>query len=217
MSKEDDNCLTAREATKWDGFHCCCRDKSSWTLPLIPGSFTQVTALWVPEHWWCAYLMILWRQEGRFASFKAVIETGFLEPPCQQPQSHWGLIFLNLDWSHHHNHKKSNIKPRHLSIKSNEESTGNLIYKEEKRDTDVENKCMNSKGKERDGMNWEIGIDIYTSLTQCVKSVTNKNLLYSTGNFTLWWPKWEGNLKQRDKCASTADSLCSTAETNTTL
>ena len=45
---------------------------------------------------------------------------------------------------------------------------------------------MNSKGKERDGMNWEIGIDIYTSLTQCVKSVTNKNRLYSTGNFTLW-------------------------------
>ena len=31
-------------------------------------------------------------------------------------------------------------------------------------------------------MNWEIGIDIYTLL--CVKQITNKNLLYSTGNST---------------------------------
>ena len=45
----------------------------------------------------------------------------------------------------------------------------------------------------------------------------NKSLLYSTGNFTLWWSKWEENLKQRDICVSTAESLCCTAETNTTL
>ena len=30
------------------------------------------------------------------------------------------------------------------------------------------------------GMNWEIGIDIYTTI--CIKLITNKNLLYSTGN-----------------------------------
>ena len=35
------------------------------------------------------------------------------------------------------------------------------------RDTDVENKCMNTKGgsgggHDSGGMNWEIGIDIYT-------------------------------------------------------
>ena len=31
------------------------------------------------------------------------------------------------------------------------------------RDTDVENKCMDTKGKKvGGGMNWEIGIDIYT-------------------------------------------------------
>ena len=29
------------------------------------------------------------------------------------------------------------------------------------RDTDVENKCMNTKGGKGGGMNWEIGIDIY--------------------------------------------------------
>ena len=34
-----------------------------------------------------------------------------------------------------------------------------------------------------DGMNWETGTDIYTSL--CVKQITNcENLLYSTGNYT---------------------------------
>jgi len=31
-------------------------------------------------------------------------------------------------------------------------------------------------------MNWEIGINIY--IIQYIKQITNKNLLYSTGNFT---------------------------------
>ena len=51
------------------------------------------------------------------------------------------------------------------------------------RDTDVENKCMDSKGGRWLGghgcsvvMNWEIGIDIYTLI--CIKWITNKNLLY---------------------------------------
>ena len=30
------------------------------------------------------------------------------------------------------------------------------------RETDVENKHMDTKGERGDGMNWEIGIDIYT-------------------------------------------------------
>ena len=33
-----------------------------------------------------------------------------------------------------------------------------------------------------EGINWEIGTDIYTLLY--IKSITNKNLLYSTGNST---------------------------------
>ena len=32
-------------------------------------------------------------------------------------------------------------------------------------------------------VNWEIGIDAYTLLLY-IKQITNKNLLYSTGNFT---------------------------------
>ena len=37
------------------------------------------------------------------------------------------------------------------------------------------------RGKEGGGINWEIGIDIYTLLY--IKWVTNKDLLYSTGNY----------------------------------
>ena len=35
------------------------------------------------------------------------------------------------------------------------------------RDTDVENNLMDTKGGRRGGMNWEIGIDMYTLL--CIK------------------------------------------------
>ena len=49
------------------------------------------------------------------------------------------------------------------------------------RDTDVEKKRMDTKGGKWQGgggggMNWEIGIDIYTLI--CIKQITNKNLLY---------------------------------------
>ena len=48
------------------------------------------------------------------------------------------------------------------------------------RDTDVENKHMDTKGGKRSGggggMNWEAGIDIYTLIG--IKQITNKNLLY---------------------------------------
>ena len=54
------------------------------------------------------------------------------------------------------------------------------------RDTDVENKRMDTKGGKwwggGGGMNWEIGIDMYTLI--CIKWLTNKNLLYKK-NFLL--------------------------------
>ena len=34
------------------------------------------------------------------------------------------------------------------------------------------------------GMNWKIGIDMYTLLILRIKQMTNENLLYSTGNST---------------------------------
>ena len=36
------------------------------------------------------------------------------------------------------------------------------------RDTDVENKLMDTEGEGRDGMNWEIGVDIHILLI-CLK------------------------------------------------
>ena len=41
---------------------------------------------------------------------------------------------------------------------------------------------MDTKGEEGSGRDWEIGIDIYTLLY--IKYITNKDLLYSTGNST---------------------------------
>ena len=39
------------------------------------------------------------------------------------------------------------------------------------------------QGGKEGGMNWEIGIDMYTLL--CIKQLTTENLLYSTGNSIL--------------------------------
>ena len=39
-----------------------------------------------------------------------------------------------------------------------------------------------ARRERRGGMNWEIGIDVYTLL--CVKQMTTETLLYSTGNST---------------------------------
>ena len=39
------------------------------------------------------------------------------------------------------------------------------------------------RGMAGGGMNWEIGIDIYTLL--CIKEITGENLLCSTGNSVL--------------------------------
>ena len=53
-------------------------------------------------------------------------------------------------------------------------------------DTDVENKCMDTKGGKPqwrgDGgvLNWAIGVDIYTLM--CIKLMTNKNLQYKQTN-----------------------------------
>ena len=52
------------------------------------------------------------------------------------------------------------------------------------RDTDRENKCMDTKGGKRGRVNWKIGIDIYTLLILCIKQITDKNLPQSTGNST---------------------------------
>ena len=57
--------------------------------------------------------------------------------------------------------------------------TKELIYKKRHRVTDVENKAIVLKGEKKEGMNWEIGIGIYTLLY--IKQVTNRDLLCNTG------------------------------------
>ena len=37
------------------------------------------------------------------------------------------------------------------------------------RDTDIENKCTDTKGGREGGMNWEIEVDIYTLLILVIK------------------------------------------------
>ena len=68
------------------------------------------------------------------------------------------------------------------------------------------------------GINWEIGIDIYTLLY--IKEITNKDLLYSTGNSTQYSVMaymGKESKKRMDICICITDSLCCTPETNTAL
>ena len=77
---------------------------------------------------------------------------------------------------------------------------------------------MDTKWGRKGGMNLEIGIDIHTLL--CIKQITNENLLYCTGNsiYSMLCGGLNGKeiQKQGDICIQTADSLCYTAESNTT-
>ena len=57
----------------------------------------------------------------------------------------------------------------------------NWLAEQKLRDTDAENKRMDTKGGKWLGgvagvMNWEIGIEMYTPI--CIKWITNKNHLY---------------------------------------
>ena len=75
---------------------------------------------------------------------------------------------------------------------------------------------MDTKGESGGGINWEIGIDLYT--LPCVKQTTNGNLLDSTGNSTQCDGLNGKEIQKRvDACIHIADSLCCTAATNTIL
>jgi len=75
---------------------------------------------------------------------------------------------------------------------------------------------MDTAGRRGSGMNWEIGTDIYTLL--CIIQITNENLLFRELYSVLC-----GDLngkeisKRKGKHIHITDSLCCTAETNTTL
>ena len=78
------------------------------------------------------------------------------------------------------------------------------------------------RGKEDGGINWEIGIYIYTLLY--IKWITNKGLLYSTGNSTQYsvMTYMGKNLKKKNgyMCVYIkyiTKSLCCPPENNTAL
>ena len=55
------------------------------------------------------------------------------------------------------------------------------------RDTDLKIQKYGYQGGWWGGMNWEIGVDMYTLL--CIKQITNENLQYILQNLlcALWW------------------------------
>ena len=69
----------------------------------------------------------------------------------------------------------------------------------------------------RAGINWEIGIDIYTPLY--IKETTSKNLLHSAGNSTQYSVMTYIGIESKKEWIyiCIVDSLCCTAETNTPL
>ena len=79
------------------------------------------------------------------------------------------------------------------------------------RDIDTENKLMDTKEGRGDGIDWEIGIDIYAVL--CIKQITNEDHCYSTRNLN------GKKSKEEDVyvCVCVVDSLNYTVETDTAV
>ena len=65
-----------------------------------------------------------------------------------------------------------------------ENSTYELICKTEKETQMQRANIWTPRGEEGSGINWEIGIDIYTLLR--IKEITNENLLYNMGGSTIY-------------------------------
>ena len=97
--------------------------------------------------------------------------------------------------------------------------TNEIMYKTEKElQMQKTNLWLPGGGGRRGWTNWEIGIDIYT--LQYIKQITNKDLLYSTGNSTQYSVMaymGKDSRKRVNICICITDSLCCTPETNTTL
>ena len=111
-----------------------------------------------------------------------------------------------------------------LYVESREMAQMNLFAKQKQKHR-LENNLIDTKRERADQMNWEIGIDIYTLL--CIKQVVNEDLIYSTGNSTQCSVTTKLIRKSKEEgiyvcvcvcvCVCVTDSLCCTAESNTTL
>ena len=83
--------------------------------------------------------------------------------------------------------------------------------------TDIENKLMVTKGETGRRVKLEVWDYIYTLLY--IKQITNKDLLYSTENYTQYFViTYKGKESEKiDVYVYITESLCCTPETNTTL
>ena len=66
-----------------------------------------------------------------------------------------------------------------------ENDTNELIYKTEIDPQTKKTNFQSPKGKRGGGINQEFGVNVYTLLY--IKQITNKDLLYSTGNYTQYF------------------------------
>ena len=90
------------------------------------------------------------------------------------------------------------------------------------RDSDRENRLMDTAGKGEGGTNWESIIEIYTNTLPYVKQIANRKLLYNTGSSTWLCDNLEGwdgvgsgreVREEGDICIPMADSWWCMAET----
>ena len=104
--------------------------------------------------------------------------------------------------------------------------TNELIYKTEIDPQTQKTNLWLPKGKDVGGINQEFGINIYTLLY--IKQITNRDLLYSTGNYTQYFViTYKGKESEKEYIYNIyiiyniqiyiTESLCYTPETNTTL
>ena len=112
---------------------------------------------------------------------------------------------------------ETNITGYRLYVESKKMVQMNLFTKHKQ--SQMQKTNMVTWGKERGEINWETGTDICTLLY--IKQITNKDLLYSTGNSTQYsvMTYMGKNLKKEwiYIYIHITDSLCCTPETNTTL
>ena len=91
----------------------------------------------------------------------------------------------------------------------------NLFAKQQERNKCRETNVWIPSGGRR---NQKIGIDTYTLLILCIKQITNKNILCSTGNSTgCGDPNGKEIQKGGAICICMADSLCCTVDSNIIL
>ena len=109
----------------------------------------------------------------------------------------WADWDCHTEWSELEREKQISYNITYLCrIQKND--TDELNLQSTNKDTNIENKHMDTKGQRRGGMNWETGIDIYRPL--CIKWITNENPPYQHGelNSVLWRTGRDGNLKKKE-------------------